>query len=402
MMENGEFSVEKSPWNEHKKYDNGGYPMDFSTHKPVKIVVGENCLAANGELLTSLGTKAYIVTGKRSADACGALEDVVKVLNQHGIPYVRMNRVTENPPVEMCFEAGKECSENGCDFVIAIGGGSAIDAAKAIAAYAANPCTAMMDIYDLSKHPNTDLPLAAVPTTAGTGSETNYYSVLTIENGTKKKTYKSPNAYPNAAFVDPRYTYTLSRDYTISTALDALAHAIESYLSPKASDPSMEAALFAAKEVWSVIFRNQDANGEIDAGGFTAKQRERLMYASTAAGIAIDYTGTGFPHPLGYSVTLTYGIPHGRACAAFEGAFLQYNMLRKEGRERIEELACHLGTTAEDMIEAIPRMGNVKLILTPDRIEEMIDRVAGAGNYANSWYIISRGEMTDIYTRLFG
>jgi len=376
--------------------------MDFSTHKPVKIVTGKNCVAANDKLLASLGTKAYIVTGKNSADICGAMNDVTAVLGKHSIPYVRMNRVTENPPIEMCHEAGKECSDNGCDFIIAIGGGSAIDAAKAIAAYAANPGTAMMDIYDLSKHPNTDLPLAAIPTTAGTGSETNYYSVLTIENGAKKKTYKSPNAYPNVAFVDPKYTYTLSRDYTISTALDALAHAIESYLSPKASDPSMEAALFAAKEVWSVIFRNQDANGEIDAGGFTAKQRERLMYASAAAGIAIDYTGTGFPHPLGYSITLTYGIPHGRACAVFEGAFIKYNMLRSKGRERIEELAAHLGTSVEDMIEAIPRMGNVNLRLTHTQIEEMIDRVAAAGNYANSHYIISRGEMTDIYTRLFG
>lgn len=376
--------------------------MDFSTHKPVKIITGEGCIAEHGDRIASLGKKAYIVTGKHSADACGALEDVTALLNKHGIPYVRMNRVTENPPIEMCYEAGKECSENGCDFLIAIGGGSAIDAAKAIAAYGANPGTAMMDIYDLAKHPVTDLPLVAIPTTAGTGSETNYYSVLTIENGAKKKTYKSPNAYPNVAFVDPRYTYTLSRDYTISTALDALAHAIESYLSPKASEPSMEAALFAAKEVWSVIFRNRDANGEIDAGGFTAKQRERLMYASTAAGIAIDYTGTGFPHPLGYSVTLTYGIPHGRACAAFEGAFIKYNMLTSKGRERIEELTAHLGTTAEDMIEAIPQMGNVNLHLTPGQMEEMIDRVAGAGNYANSHYVISRGEMSDIYTRLFG
>lgn len=376
--------------------------MNFSTHKPVKMITGENCVAANGELLASLGTKAYIVTGKHSADACGAMDDVTAVLGKHGIPYVRMNRVTENPPIEMCHEAGKEASDNGCDFIIAIGGGSAIDAAKAIAAYAANPGTAMMDIYDLAKHPNTDLPLAAIPTTAGTGSETNYYSVLTINKGAKKKTYKSPNAYPNVAFVDPKYTYTLSRDYTISTALDALAHAIESYLSPKASDPSMEAALFAAKEVWSVLFRNHDANGDIDQGGFTKKQRERLMYASTAAGIAIDYTGTGFPHPLGYSITLTYGVPHGRACAAFEGAFIKYNLLTAKGRERIDELSEHLGTTAEEMIEEIPLMGNVSFRFTPAEIEEMIDRVADAGNYANSHYIISRGEMTDIYTRLFG
>ncbi len=376
--------------------------MDFSTHKPVKIFAGEGCLADYGERIRTLGTKAYIVTGKRSADVCGAMDDVVSVLTRYGIPYVRMNRVTENPPVEMCYEAGRECSECGCDFVIAIGGGSAIDAGKAIAAYAANPAMEMMDLFEPDGHPVTDLPLCAIPTTAGTGSEANRYSVLTIENGTKKKTYKTPHTYPNAAFVDPRYTCTLSREYTVSTALDALAHAVEAYLSPKAVAASDEAALFAAKEVWAVIFGNHDADGETDAGGYTAKQRVRLMYAATAAGIAIDYTGTGFPHPLGYSVTLTYGIPHGRACAAFEGAFLKYNMLLAEGRARIEGLAAHIGASAEEMIERIPAMGNVRLKLTREQREEMIDRVAGAGNYQNSHYIISRGEMSDIYDRLFG
>lgn len=375
--------------------------MDLSTHKPVKMITGEGCVEKNGKIIVALGKKAYIVTGRHSADVCGAMEDVASVLAKYGIPYERMNRVPENPPADMCHEAGSECRNTGCDFVIAMGGGSALDAAKAIAAYAANPDAEEMDIFDLEKIPVPSLPMIAIPTTAGTGSEACPYSVLTIENGLKKKTFKSPSSSPRAAFIDPRYTYTLSRDYTISTALDALAHSIESYLSPKACDASMEAALYGAKEVWAVIFRNRDANGDIDAGGFTKKQRERLMYAASAAGIAISYTGTGFPHPLGYSVTLSYGIPHGRACAAFEGAYLTYNMLRTEGRKKIEELAEHLGTTAEKMIEEIPAMGNVNLKLTAEQIEEMIDRVAGAGNYANSPYIISRGEMSDIYNRLF-
>jgi len=375
--------------------------MNFSAHEPVRMITGTNCVKDNADRIAALGTKAYIVTGRRSADACGAMTDIAAVLAAHNIPYVRMNRVPENPPADLCYESGKECREEGCDFIIAIGGGSALDAAKAIAAYAANPDAGEEDIFDPGKTPNPGLPIAAIPTTAGTGSEANPYSVLTIAGGAKKKTFKSPTSYPVMALIDPRYTYTLSRDYTISTALDALAHSIESYLSPKSNDVSMEAALYGAKEVWSVIFRNRDANGEIDGGGFTAKQRERLMYAASAAGIAIAHTGTGFPHPLGYSVTLTYGVPHGRACAAFEGAYLSYNMLRAEGRDRIVELAEALETTPEEMIREIPAMGNVELHLTEEQMEEMIDRVAGAGNYANSAYIISRGEMSDIYKRLF-
>lgn len=375
--------------------------MDFSAHKPVKMITGKNCIAEHGEQIAALGTKAYVVTGKRSADACGAMRDIAAVLENAGIPFVRMNRVPENPPASVCHEAGAECRNAGCDFVIAIGGGSALDAAKAVAAYAVNPDAEETDVFDPNKIPVPGLPLVAVPTTAGTGSEACPYSVLTIENGRKKRTFKSPWSSPRVAFIDPRYTYTLSRDYAVSAALDALSHSIESYLSPKANAVSREAALYAASEVWAVLFRNRDADGELDAGGFTERQRERLTYAASAAGIAISHTGTGFPHPLGYSVTLSFGIPHGRACAAFEGAYLSYNMLRDDGREKIEELARHIGATPEEMIAEIPAMGNVRLKLNADEIEEMIDRVAGAGNYANSPYVISRGEMSDIYNRLF-
>ena len=130
-----------------------------------------------------------------------------------------------------------------------------------------------------------------------------------------------------------------------------------------------------------------------------------MAYAACAAGIAIDYTGTGFPHPLGYSITLTRGIPHGNACAVFEGAYLTYNMLTDEGSAKIEKLAAHLGTTPENMIKRIPEKSGVaeKVGKIPeDEREELIDRVAGAANYQNSPYVISRGEMSDIYTRIFG
>lgn len=373
--------------------------MDFSTHAPVKIVTGRNCVSESSDALAALGSKALIVSGKTSADKSGAYADVASVLDSAGIPLVRFNRIPENPPAEMCFEAGELCRAEGCDFIIAIGGGSALDAAKAIAAYAANPQCGVMDIYDDSVRTNPGIPLVLIPTTSGTGSEANRYSILTIDGGRKKKTFKHSSAYAALALVSPKYTETLNGEYTVSTALDTLAHAIESYFSPKACKASKEAAVYAAREVWDVIFRGADSNG---SDGYTPRQRERLAYAATAGGIAIDYTGTGFPHPLGYSLTLTRGIPHGKACAIFEGAYIKYNMITDEGRRLAKELASAVGTTADEMIEEIPKKSGIALVIEDkEEREELIDRVAGAGNYANSPYVISRGEMSDIYKRLF-
>ena len=369
--------------------------MDFTTHKPVKIITGRNCVIENAHLLAQCGRRALIVSGRNGADRSGAFADMAAELEKAGCTYVRFNCIPENPPAPMCHEGGRLAREENCDFIVAIGGGSALDAGKAIAGYAANPRCGADDIFDDDKRVNDCLPIVCVPTTAGTGSEACRYSVLTIDGGRKKKTFKHSSAYARVSFADPRYTESLNGEYTVSTALDALAHAIESYFSPKSCAVSEEAAVYAASEIWDVLFRQNKTE-------FTAEDRERLMYAATAAGVAIDYTGTGFPHPLGYSITLTRGIPHGCACAVFEGAFLRYNMITSEGRRRAAKLAEAMGTTADEMIEKIPEKSGIDLTIDEDEREELIDRVAGAGNYANSPYVISRGEMSDIYKRLFG
>ena len=167
------------------------------------------------------------------------------------------------------------------------------------------------------------------------------------------------------------------------------------YLSAAQLSDKNSTALYAAKEIWEVLFLEKPDE-------FTSVHREKLAYAATAAGIAIDYTGTGFPHPLGYSLTLTRGTPHGAACAIFEGEFLRYNMLTEEGEKRAHKLAEALGTTVHEMIVRIPELSGVKLTIDADEREELIDRVAGAANYANSQYVISRKEMSDIYEKLFG
>jgi len=374
--------------------------MSFDFYLPTKIITGENCVRSHAAEL-ALGRHALIVTGRRSAIASGALSDVTAALEGQGIAYTVFDKITENPLASACREGGEAARRAGADFVIGIGGGSALDAAKAIAAFAVCPAADEDGIYtaDVSAM----LPIAAIPTTAGTGSEANPYAVLTLPGGDRKKTFRRiPGSYPRIALADPRYTYSLNENYTVSTALDALAHAMESYLSPKSTDVSGMFALYAAQHIWDVLFLGADSEGSCDEGGFTAVQRRRLMLAATAAGVAINQTGTGFPHPLGYSITLSEGIPHGRACGAFAGAYIEYNMRSAEGAIRMRKFAGALGVTPDELARRIPAKADVHLTLTPEEIKEHVARVAGASNYANSPYVLSREEMTEIYIALFG
>ena len=157
---------------------------------PTEMYISKNAIAENPEHLTA-AKRAFIVTGKHGAKASGALSDVTAVLDGAGIPYSVFDGVTENPSVGSAYRAGNEARAFGADTVIGIGGGSAIDAAKAIAAFAENELAFPEDIFDPALCVNLPLPVIAVPTTAGTGSEANPYSILSVDSARKKRTFKS-------------------------------------------------------------------------------------------------------------------------------------------------------------------------------------------------------------------
>ena len=366
--------------------------MNFSFNLPVRIVSGKNCVKSNPSLLC-IGKHALIVTGKNGAKKSGALDDVVEVLSANGIGYTVFDEITENPPIETCFKGGMLGAELGADFIIGIGGGSALDAAKAIAAFDANPSIAPMDIYDPQKRTSSSLPIIAIPTTSGTGSEANPYSVLSLPGGEKKKTFTAPDSWPKVAFLDGRYTYSLSREQTLSTALDAFAHALESFLSPKSTEISTMMAYYASSHIWDII--------KDDPTEYNEFMHDRLMCASCAAGIAISITGTGFPHPLGYAITMLDGIPHGAACAVFEGDYIEYNMKSPIGKIKLLEFAEAHETTVEYLAKRLTELSGVKLSFTEEEIARRVELIADAKNYVNSPYVISKDEMYEIYRRHF-
>lgn len=374
--------------------------MNYNHYMPTEIISGSGAVKNNASVF-SLGKCCLIVTGRNSAKACGALDDVTEQLESLGIRYEIYDRITENPLVSVCFEGGKRASEIGADFIVGIGGGSPLDAAKAIAAYGANPQMSSMDIYGEMK--NTPLPIIAIPTTAGTGSEVNYYSVLTVDGKNVKKTYKSKYSYPKYAILDPRYTESLGLDYTISTALDAFCHCIEAYLSPKANEISKMFGISGAKKLYRIIGELSelcDGDGVIEA---MKGYRYDLLTAACAGGITINAAGTGFNHPLGYNLTLYKGIPHGRACGAFMGEYVTYNSRHPEGKRLLDEFAFLVcGDIAEVVAANIVKWSAVDVKLTSEEIELYVGNVKDAGNYANSPYVINDDEKREIYTKLFG
>ncbi len=365
----------------------------FSIDIPVKIISGRGCIKGGKSEFSAYGSKAYIVTGKCGAKASGALEDVITLLNDADIRYEIFSNVPANPPLTDAFNAGAAARAFGSDIVIGIGGGSAMDFAKAVAAFASNPQICEHDIFNAEKLINGALPIILVPTTAGTGSEANPYSVLSLPGGEKKRSYVSRYAWAKVAFLDPAYTESMNYSATVSTALDAFAHAMESYLSPKANALSTMLAEYAAKNIWDVLTQMPDE--------FTNEHRDMLCYASCAAGAAISITGTGFPHPLGYSLTMLSGIPHGRACAVFHGDYIEYNMRTPEGESRMNTLAQALGTKPKLMQEFLPGLADVNISLTEEEIKKYVDLIKNAKNYINSPYVLNEEEMLEIYRKHF-
>jgi alcohol dehydrogenase len=378
-----------------KRYIHGGTVLIVTEIKNADVYFGNGALDEAEQKICGLGGKALVVSGAHAADISGAYRDICILLEKHGIGHARYAQIRENPSVTSCYEGAALGREEDCDFVIAVGGGSAMDAGKAAAFYLTNPEAGKEDIFHITEDMNRPAPLVAVPTTAGTGSEANRYSVLTEDGGLKKHTYKSSLSYPDISAVCPKYTYSLPEQYTLSTALDAFAHSIESYLSPKSTDHSRKLASEAAGLIWNILKREK-APLDIDEGG-----REDLSKAAMLAGAAIDVTGTGFPHPMGYGLTLGYGVPHGSACAVFEDAYIRYNMITAEGRRLIAGFCGGLEVSPEELGAKLVALSGVRMHISREKAEELISRVENASNFSNSPYILSRGEMLDIFKRQF-
>lgn len=285
--------------------------MDF--YMPTKVHMEKDCVKKHKKELTSLGTKALIVTGHSSSKKNGSLNNVTEALSSEGVLYVIFDEIEENPSVETIMKAATLGIEEHVDFVIGIGGGSPMDASKAIALMIANPQENESLLYESKNAPV--LPVVAVPTTAGTGSEVTPYAILTLHSEQTKRGI-SHRIFPVLALVDYTYLTFAPREIMVCTAIDTLAHLIESYLNTKTNVYNRMMTEYGLR-IWGSF---KDALLSNDAPSESTYQA--MMMASTIAGMSISHTGTSLPHGMSYYLTYEQNIPHGNAVGIFLPAFL--------------------------------------------------------------------------------
>ena len=310
--------------------------MVLNSFMPVKLVTGAGCVRASAKELSSLGKICLIVTGKNSAKACGALQDVTETLALNGQQWLLFDEIGPNPKLTDCMAAAEKAITAGAEFILGIGGGSALDAAKCIAVLAANPGLTQAQLYAFD-WANRPLKIVAVGTTAGTGSEVTKVSVITTPDG-RKKSFHHEAIFPALALGDPRYTMSLPTMVTRSTMVDVLAHCAESFFSRSANHISRCYAVEGIRLLLRV-FRGMGENGW---EALDYDTREILYCASIYGGLAINVTGTCFPHTMGYLLTESFGIPHGTACAVFQRDFYEYNkaVVPELAGEYLERIGC--------------------------------------------------------------
>lgn len=328
-------------------------------YMPTRVYEEDNCVSAHAAELAALGTKAMLVTGRHSAKANGSEADVAAALDAHGVPYLVFDEIEENPSIETVMKAREVAVREGADFFVGIGGGSPMDAAKAIALMAKNPDKDASILFE--NDPDADwYPVAAVPTTCGTGSEVTGVSVLTI-HAKKTKSSIAYRIFPALALVDAKYLEHAPVRVLHNTAMDALCHLCESYVNSGATDYSRMCAT-AGLQVWS---RSKAFLADASAEA-TPEVRANLLRASTLAGMAIAQTGTSLPHGLSYGLTYYLGVPHGQACGQFQAGYLSEAdpedaafVAKTAGFESLEALndffavSCGVVEVSDDVLDAI-------------------------------------------------
>ncbi|HEX3028323.1 MAG TPA: iron-containing alcohol dehydrogenase family protein [Clostridia bacterium] len=301
--------------------------MDFKFKIGTRVIFGKNCIKNNKNELCRFGARALIVTGKRSGKSSGALDDVVSVLENENVAFEIYDEIENNPSLENVFLGAEIAKRFGADYIIGVGGGSPLDASKAIAVLAVNDIEPLELYKNVFK--NKPLPIIAVPTTAGTGSEVTPYSILTRNDIKTKMSFGNEDTFPVIAFMDAAYTETMPYEVTVNTAVDALSHAVEGYLSRR-STPMSDVFALGSIQAFSGCLQNLLNNS------FDWNSREKLLYAAMLGGMTISHTGTTIVHGLGYSLTYFKNIPHGKANGLLLGEYLKY--IYDNAKEKIDRV----------------------------------------------------------------
>lgn len=262
--------------------------------------------------------KALFVTDK-DLIKFGVAEEIEKVLRSASIPYEIFSELKANPTVKNVQDGVDTFKKSGADFIVALGGGSAIDTAKGIGIVAANP-----EFYDIvslegvADTKNKSIPVIALPTTAGTAAEVTINYVITDEKSKKKMVCVDPNDIPVVAIIDPELMYSMPKGLTAATGMDALTHAIESFITPGAWEMS-DMFEFKAIELIHKHLKNAVDNPK------NQEAREGMALAQYVAGMGFSNVGLGIVHSMAHPLGAFYDTPHGVANALLLPYVMEYN-----------------------------------------------------------------------------
>ena len=376
---------------------------------PSKIITGKNALEAAGDSIGSMGKKALIVCGPNVLKI-GVTKKIVGELEKRGISYAIYSDITGEPTDEMIDGGAEIYKKESCDFLIGVGGGSSLDAIKAIALKAV--CGGEMSDYMGVSVEEKLPPMAAIPTTAGTGSEATQFTIITDTKNDVKMLLKGESFMPDLAVIDPAFTFTAPPGVTASTGLDALTHAIEAYTSKKAQPLTDIFAVSAVRR----IFKNLLAAYE---DGKNSSAREEMSLAALEAGIAFNNASVTIVHGMSRPIGALFHVPHGTSNAILlypclkyvaDGAVDRFAVLGRETGAASDE--DNDAAAAEKFIEAVRELCRKCGIGKPDAygikeeeflkaVPKMADDAAASGSPANTRKEVKKEDIIRIYQSLW-
>jgi len=307
---------------------------------PTDIHFGCGMLRTLPDRIQALGgTRAFVITDP-GVRAAGILDEVTRILERAGIEAAVCDRVKPDSGSALIDRTTAELKASGCDVVVGVGGGSSLDTAKAVAALATNPGSAL-DYAGLHKVRNRPLPVVAIPTTAGTGSEVTLWSVFTDDARAVKVAIGSILLYPSVALCDPELTLELPPPVTAATGMDALAHAIECYTN-NACQPISAALALQAIELVGRNLRSAVLNGR------DLRARYAMMLSAAMAGIAMNPTRLGLAHALAMPLgSWDIRVPHGFVLAITLPRVMEFNCIAEP--DRFTDVARALGEPVDGL-----------------------------------------------------
>ncbi|UOF89481.1 iron-containing alcohol dehydrogenase [Fodinisporobacter ferrooxydans] len=331
--------------------------LNFVLHTPTKIYFGKKEVDRTGEIVKEYGQKALLVTGRSSTKKTGSLDKVIDSLQAADVDYVLFDRIEPNPRATTVDEGGRIAREERCDLIIALGGGSAMDAAKAIAAVAISG----RGIHEYIRGNKTGLwkellpirealPIVTIPTLAATGSEANSGAVITNWETKEKSSISGPALFPKAAILDPELTFTVPVSYTADGAVDMFTHLYEGYMTGNEQANVQD-------EITEGLMRNVVAYAKtaIDQPD-NYEAREHLLWTSTLALVGIANAGRGgtFPvHQMEHTLSAHYDISHGRGLAILTPAYFRI-VIQNDRPHRLARLGRQVfNVTGSDDLAAV-------------------------------------------------